>query len=326
MHPAFRQEKIELAKIAQRSGISRRNDNIFQITNREFESLIYGKESPYATYPEYVTIDAITRDDIIAFYNKYFHPNNTIFAVWGDFKVEDLQKKLEKVFAEWKSTKVDFPPQPTVDYQYKYTVNYIEKTDVNQTHTQIGHIGGIMNNPDYPALTVMNQILSSDRMFKVIRTQEGLTYAPWGYYGANYEYPGVFNCGTQTKSQSTVYAIRLILNEIKRITEEEVSNEELVRAKDSYLNSFVFNFESKEQIVNRLLEYNYYNYPKDFIEKVKDGIEKVSKEDVLRVAKKYLYPDNLQILVVGNQKEFDEPFSVLGEVNLIDITIPSPKP
>ncbi len=322
MHPAFRQEKIDLAKIEQRSMISRRNDNVWEITGREFGSLIYGKTHPYARYSEYANIDAITREEIVAFYKKYFHPNNIIFAAWGDFKSEDLQKKLENVFAGWPATKIELPAKPKVDYDYKYTVNYVQKPDLNQTHIQMGHIGGMMNDPDYPALTIMNQILSRDRMFKVIRTQEGLTYAPWGYFGAEYDHLGVFNCGTQTKSQSTVYAIRLMLKEVKRMTEEQVTDEELVRAKDSYLNGFVFNFDSKAKIVNRMMTYAYYNYPMDFIDRIKEGVEKVTKSDILRVAKKYLHPDEIQILVVGKQEDFDEPLSVLGQVNEIDITIP----
>jgi zinc protease len=159
-------------------------------------------------------------------------------------------------------------------------------------------------------------------MFKKIRTDEGLAYDVWGYYGANYQVPGVFRCEAQTKSESTVYAIELMLKEIKRITEEEVADEELVRAKERYLNSFVFNFDSRAKIVNRLMTYGFFGYPLDFMDKVKKGVEKVTKEDVLRVAKKYLRPDKVQILAVGKKEDFDKPLATLGEVNVIDIKIP----
>ncbi len=324
MHPVFSEDKIDLAKIEMRSSISRRNDNIWSIASREFNSLIYGKTNPYARYPEYATVDAVTRDDIVGFYRKYFHPNNIVFAAWGDFNAKDMQKKLEAAFREWPAVQTTYPEEPKVDYQYKYTVNFIQKSDVNQSNIQMGHIGGLLNDPDYPALVVMNQILSMDRMFKVLRTKEGLTYAPWGYYGAEYNHPGVFTCGTQTKSQSTVYAIKLMLNEVNRIASEPVTDEELALAKDSYLNSFVFNFDSKSKIVSRMMTYAYYSYPLDFIEKLREGVEKVTKDDVLRAAKSHLQPDKLQILVVGNKDEFGESLSSLGEVNVVDITIPSP--
>lgn len=325
MNPEFRQDKIDLAKVQHRTGISRRNDEIIQITNREFNKLIYGADSHYARHTEYATIDAITRDDLIAFYKKYFHPNNMMMTVWGDFKTKDMIKKLTKTFAKWKAEPVDIPPTPKVDYKFKYTVNFIDKPDVNQSHIMMGHIGGIRSNPDYPALSIMNRILSFDRMFKKIRTDEGLAYAVWGHYGAGYDHPGVFSSGAQTKSPSTVYAIELMLKEMQRITQEEVTDEELKRAKDQYLNSFVFNFDSKAKIVNRMMTYEYFDYPRNFAEKIKEGVEKVSKADVLRVAQKYLNPDNVQILVVGNKEDFDKPLSTLGDVSVIDIMIPEPK-
>ncbi len=184
----------------------------------------------------------------------------------------------------------------------------------------------MLDNPDYSALSVMNSILSFDRMFKKIRTDEGVAYSVWGSYGASYVNPGTFSCGAQTKSESTVYAIDLMFKELKRITEQEVSDEELAKAKDQYLNSYVFNFDSKSKIVNRMLTYAYYGYPLDFIEKVKKGVEKTTKADVLRVAKKYLQPNKIQILVVGKQEDFDKPLSTLGNVNAIDIAIPPAPP
>jgi zinc protease len=324
MTPAFAEDKIQLAKIWQNSIISRRNDEIRQISRREFQKLIYGRDNPYARHPEYATIGAVTREDMLDFYKRYFYPNNTIMAVWGDFNAKTMAAKIRNYLGKWKSVKISVPSPPVVKYPYKYTVNLIDKTDVNQSNILIGHIGGLMSNPDYPALNVMNSILSYDRMFKKIRTDEGLAYAVWGYYGASYQYPGVFSSGAQTKSESTVYAIELMLKEIKRITEEEVTDEELSRAKDEYLNSFVFNFDSKEKIVRRLMTYGYYGYPLDFMDKVKAGVEKVTKADVLQVAKKYLRPEKVQILVVGKKEDFGRPLSSLGPVNVIDITIPSP--
>jgi zinc protease len=323
--PAFREDKLALAKIQQKSGISRRNDDIGGITYREFDRLIYGKDSPYARQTEYATIDAVTRQDLVDFYNAYFHPNNTLMAVWGDFKADEMTAKLAGVLGAWKKGKPSTLPWPKVNYEFRSTVNYVEKPDVNQSNIMLGHVGGLLNNPDLPALSIMNQILSFERMFKRIRTDEGLAYSVWGDYGANYVYPGAFSCGAQTKSQSTVYAINIMLQELKKITEQEVTDEELAKAKDGYLNSYVFNFESKPQIVNRLMMLAYYGYPLDFTEKQKAGVEKVTKADVLRVAKKYLQPGKVQILVVGKKEDFDKPLSTLGPVNVIDITIPGPK-
>lgn len=325
INPLFPEEKIDLAKIELRAGISRRNDDVGQITSREFSKLIYGEDSPYARHTEYSTVKAITKEDLVSFHRKYFHPNNISFAVWGDFNWKELKKKLEKTFTSWKPAKFNIPKKSEINYKFNYSVNYIEKTDIDQSNIMLGHIGGKLNNPDYPALTVMNQILSFERMFKRIRTNEGLAYSVGGSYGASYDHCGVFGANCQTKSESTVKAIQLMLEEINKIKKDKVTDEELKRAKDSFLNGFVFNFDSKSKILNRFLTYDFYKYPADFMDKIKQGVESVSKDDVLRVAEKYLKPDSVRILVVGNHKNFDKPLSVLGKVNTIDITIPSPE-
>ncbi len=322
--PVFAEDKIELAKVQIRAGIARRNDNVRQIQSREFTKIIYGAESPYARHEEYATIDSISRGDLIAYHKKYFYPNNMIMAVWGDFKSKEMMDKLEQSFGKLKSAELNIPPAPEVSYDYKSTINYIDKQDVNQSNILMGHIGGRYDNPDYPALLVMNQILTTDRMFKKIRSDEGLAYNVFGYYGVALDHPGIFNAGAQTKSESTVYAIRLMIKEIERMTQEEVTDEELNRGKDEFLNSYVFNYDSKGKIVNRMLTFAHFDYPLDFADQIKSGVEKVTKADVLRVAKQYLRPDNLQILVTGKKQNFDEPLSVLGEVNEIDITIPNP--
>lgn len=324
MDPAFPQEKIDLAKIEQKSQIARRNDDVGQIAGREFARLIYGQDNVYARNTEYATIEAITRDDLVAFHGRFFHPNNVILAAWGNFKAKDMQRQIAAAFANWKLQQLDIPKPPPVDYRFDYSVNYVDKPDVNQSNILLGHIGTTMDNPDYPALVVMNHILSWERMFKRVRSDEGLAYSVWGYFGADYDHPGSFSAGCQTKSESTVKAIRLMLEEIRKIQNTEVTDDELGRSKDQYLNGFVFNFDSRGKIVERQMNYAFYGFAKDFAEQVKAGVERVTKTDVLRVAKAYLQPDQVRILVVGRQQDFDEPLASLGQVTVIDIAIPQP--
>jgi zinc protease len=328
MNPAFRQDKIELAKMQNRSAISRRNDYVGEIAGREFEKLIYGPASVYARQTEYATIDNISRDDLVAFHKKFFGPNNMMLAVWGDFDTKQMIEKIEKAFEGWRKVDLDLPETPQVQYEFRKTVNVVRKDDINQSNIYLGHIGGLMSDPDYFALIVMNRILGggfTGRLFKNVRSREGLAYSVFGAYSANFEYPGEFYVGCQTKSESTVHAIRAMLREVKKMQESEVTDEELALAKDSFLNSFVFNFDSKGEIVNRLMTYDYFGYPADFLQKTKENVEKVTKADVLRVARKHLKPDKVQILAVGRPDDFDEPLSVLGPVNEIDITIPPPQ-
>jgi zinc protease len=323
--PVFAQDKVDLAKITLRTAISRRNDNVGAIANREFNKLIYGERSPFSRQAEYATIDAIGRDDIVRFYKAYFHPDRMLLAVWGDFSAKQMVGKIDALLGDWPAVSTPKPELPAVEYRFASTVNHIQKPDLNQSNIMLGHIGGLMDDPDFPALTIMNRILSFDRMFKTVRTSEGLAYTVWGDYGAGFRTPGVFSAGAQTKSESTVKAISLMVKEIKRISAEEVSDEELNRAKDQFLNSYAFLFESKAQVINRMLTYAYYGYPLDFAQQIFKKIEAVGKADILQAAQKWLKPGQLQILVVGKAEDFDQPLSTLGAVNAIDITIPVQK-
>ena len=328
MNPAFREDKIQLAKIRHRSAIARRNDNVRGIASREFDKLIYGSDSVYARHTEYATIDNISRDDLLAFHKKFYHPNNMMLGVWGDFDTKEMIKKIEEAFKGWEKVDMDLPPAPEVQYEFRPTVNVIRKDDINQTNIYLGHIGGLKSDPDYFALILMNRVLGSgftSRLFRNVRSRKGLAYSVFGNYSANYDFLGVFYVGCQTKSEATVRAIRAMTEEVKKMTEGEVTDEELALAKESYLNSFVFNFDTNGEIVRRLMTYEYFGYPPDFLEKTKENIEKVTQKDVLRVARKHLRPDKMQILAAGRPQDFDESLSVLGPVREIDITIPAPK-
>ncbi|MEM9663645.1 MAG: pitrilysin family protein [Bacteroidota bacterium] len=327
VNPAFPEDKVELAKNQQKSGIARRNDDAQQIAFREFDALIYGEESPYARTPEYFTVDAISRDDVVAFHEAFFHPNNVILGVWGDFDTEAMAATLRAAFADWPANpSFAAPAMPEVNTESDYGVYYAPKMDVNQSTVLLGHPGEVrLDDPDYHALTVMNEVLSgfSGRLFQNVRKDQGLAYAVFGGYTANYNRPGLFYSGVITKSESTVEAAQSVQTEIEKLRAAPPTEDELSLAKDSYLNSFVFNFDTRSEIVGRMMTYEYYGYPTDFLEQRKNGVEAVTAADVQRVAAQYLRTDDLKILAVGNGDEFGEPMATLGDVTTLDISIPT---
>jgi zinc protease len=329
-NPAFPPDKIQLAKVRMSSGIARRNDDVANIANREFFKLLYGSESPYARSTEYATVHNITREDIVQFHRRYFHPNQITLGLWGDFESDEVRSQVEKLFGSWERKDVEIPPVPTVPSVAtagKASVNFIPKDDINQTNLRIGHLGGRRDDPDYFAMTLMSEILGggfSSRLFKLIRSEQGLAYRVGASWSAAWDHPGSFYIVCNTKSETTMKATTEILKEVRRITEEPVTEDELRLAKDGILNSFVFNFDSKGEIVQRLMIYQYYGYPRDFLQKYRSNVEKVTAEDILRAARKHIKPENLTILAVGRAADFDEPLDTLGEVHTIDISIPPP--
>ena len=329
MNPAFREDKIELEQVQHRSGIARRNDNPGGITRREFSKLIYGADSPYARTTEYDTINSITRDDLVAFYQKFFRPNNIILGVLGDFDSETMLAKIQEAFKGWEPAEIDLPEKPKIPEAYGKRVALVNKEDVNQTNIRMGHIGWLRKNEDYPALVVMSQILGigfSSRLINSIRVEKGLAYSVGNNYGAGYDVPGVFFIACGTKSEATVTAIEAILTEVEKMRAEEVTDQELKQAIDGFMNSSVFDYDTKGEILSRALRYEYHDYPQDFVEQLMAGIRVVTKADVKRVAAEYLHPDKFTLIAVGKASDFDKPLNTLGDVTEVDITIPPPSP
>jgi zinc protease len=326
--PEFRQEKIDLAKTQLRGEIARRNDSPDSIAGREFDELVYGKNTPYGWRTEYATVDRIQRQDLVAFYQRYYFPANIMLAVQGDFVTAEMKARLEKLFGAWNAQQAPVPPFPKVEAQRSGGVYLATKTDVTQTFFALGHLGGVLRDKDYPALEVMGDILGggfSSRLFKRVRTQLGYTYNIYAYWGATYDHPGVFDVSGSTKSATTVAAIKVIQEEIARISSQEVTDEELKLAKDTVLNSFVFNFDTPSKTLSRLVNYEYYGYPKDFIFQYQKAVREVTKAEVLEAARRHLRPKELTIVAVGNPNDFGQPLSALGlPVHDIDLTIPQP--
>lgn len=326
---AFREDKVELAKTQLRSSIARRNDDPFGIASREFSSLVYGPNTPYGWIIQYSDVDNIYRQDLINFYKRYYFPANIMLAVYGDFSSADMRARIEKLFGEWNYKQPPVPPFPEFKSKPAPGIYVAEKPDVTQTFFEIGHIGGLLRDKDFPALEVAADILGSgftSRLVRRIRTELGYAYSIGASWGAGFLTPGLFTISGSTKSQSTLETIQTIEEELRKLRSGEVTDEELKTAKDTVLNSFVFFFDTPAKTINRVVLYDYYGYPKDFIFTYQKAVAAVTKADVLRVAREYLKPENLTIVAVGNAREFVKPLSTLKlPVHTLDLTIPEPK-
>jgi predicted Zn-dependent peptidase len=326
-HPAFAEDKIELARVQMNAEIARRNDNVGGIVGREFSRLIYGPASPLARLTEYATVAAVTRDDLLAWHAKYFHPNNVYLGVVGDFDAAEMKRAVQAALGDWPRGPAFAEPEVPYNERVEPGVYFIEKADVTQANVRMGHLGILHSNPDYFAVEVLNEVLGggfSGRLMQNVRSKQGLAYSVFGGVGASYLRPGIFRVGLSTKSESMAQAVAALQAEVRRIIAEPPTAEELKQAKEAILNSFVFNYTSLSQILGQQMTFAYYGLPADYLETYRDNIEKVSSKDVARVAGTYIHPDRTVLLVVGKSAEFDKPVSTFGEVREIDITIPAP--
>jgi zinc protease len=323
-HPAFRQDKIDLAQKQFTSLISRRNDDLDEIASRESTKLAYGPENPYARTPEIYTVTAVTRDDLLAWHQRTVAPNNMILGIAGDFDSAAMEQRLRQIFGAMPRRTPVAPDLPAF-HEPKAGIYFVEKNDVNQSEITMVDLGIERRNPDYYALEVMNHLFGegfASRLFANIRTRQGLAYSVGGGVGSAYDHPGITRLAMGTKSGTTAAGIEALRKEMNKLITGHVEEEEVRKAKDSILNSFIFEFDSKEKVLAERMRYEFYGYPADFLERFRAGIEKVTPADVDRVAGKYIHPERMAVLVVGNSKDFDRELATFGKVNTIDITIP----
>ena len=326
LHPAFKADKLALAKRQLDTGISRRNDDAGNIAIREAQAVVYGTSSPYARHTEYATVDSVTLEDLDAWHKKTVVPNGMIVSVYGDFDAAAMEAKLRAAFSGLpkgeviQTAKLDFSGT-------KAGVYFVNKDDVNQSSVYIAGLGTERSNPDYYALSVMNEIFSGgfgSRVVQAVRTRLGLAYSVSGEYGASYDHPGMFLVGAGTKSASTVAAVTAIDSEIEGLKTKPPTADELKKAKDQVLNSFIFNYDSPDKTLSEQVALAFYGYPSDFLDKYKSGIEAVTAADVSRVAAKYIDVSKLAVVVVGNESEMKTPLSTLGKVTTVNVAIPPP--
>lgn len=325
-HPSFRTDKLTLGKRQADTGIARRNDDAAGIAGREAGLVAYGKNNPYDREVEYATIDAVKISDLQSWHERTIAPNNMIVAIAGDFSSAAMEAKLRKAFAGLKPG-VEVKAPEVAFHDPQHGVFFANKADVDQSNVYIVGLGTERSNPDFYALSVMNEIFSGgfgSRVIQSVRTKLGLAYNVGGSYGAGYDHPGLFVAEAGTKSASTVAATKAVLDEIGRLKTVPPTAEELHSAKDQLLNSFIFNYDSREKTLNEQVVLALYGYPPDFLEKYKAGIERVTSADVERVANKYVDVNKLAVVIVGNQGEMGTPLTELGPVTNLDITIPPP--
>jgi zinc protease len=326
-HPKFSAEKLQLAQQQEATAIVRRNDDEDGIAARESAKLVYGVNSPYTHQPELATIATITLADLQAWHDSTIK-GQLIVGIYGDFDPAAMEAKVRAAFESLPAVTPE-PPRHDEFAGPRPGVYFIDKEDVNQSNVQIVALGVDRRNPDVPALEVMNEILGGgfgSRLFLKVRTQLGLAYAVGGGFSLPYDHPGSFQVEALTKSASTVDATKAALEEIAGLNTRPFTKDELQRARDNIVNSFLFDYDTKDKILDESEKLEFYGYPPDYLETFHAALEKVTLADLTAAAKKYIHPEKLAVLVVGNGPEIKPSLDALGmgTPQPIDIIIPQP--
>lgn len=325
-HPAFNEKRVDIARKHLFEGLRRQNDDPKEIADREVIRAIYAGH-PLGVVPTFETARAITRQDMIAFHQRFFRTDNMVLAVAGDFERDSLIRELNALFAKpAAASALVVPAIPQPAQLFSPEVLYARK-DVNQTVIRMGHLGITKDNPDIYAVRILDYILGgsfTSRLMMEVRTNQGLAYNVDSRFDVGRRYTGTFIAETETKAQTTGKVITLMEGIIGGMTKAPVTDAELKAAKEYIINSFMFGFTSPASIVTQRARLEFYGYPADYLENYRANIARVTAADVLAAARKYLRPDAFKLVVVGDSAHFDKPLSTLGTVRELDLKQPIP--
>jgi zinc protease len=271
------------------------------------------------------TIGAISLADLQAWHDKTIG-GKLIVSVGGDFDAAAMEAKLRSVFERLPQV-TPLPPRHDEVHAPKQALYFINKEDVNQSNIQIVGLGMDRHNPDLPKISVLNDILGggfASRLFQTVRTKLGLAYSVGGGFNAAYDHQATFDVEVLTQSATTVKATQAALDVIGGLDKEPFTEGELNRAKDDILNAFLFRYDTKGKVLAEQVRLEFYGYPADYLETYEAGLKKVTLSDVNAAAKKYIHPDQLAVLVVGNASEIKPGLEELklGPPHPVDISIP----
>jgi zinc protease len=306
-NPAFPEDRIRREKESMAAPLRNRNRNLTTVASTTWEKLIYGEDSPITAEVTETTINNITRDDVVAWHKKYWGSNNAILVVTGDFKKAEMLAKLEATFGKWRAAEAKATPNwPKVTGVAAkpgvYMVQPLGATP-NQGVIRIGTLSLTQDDPDYAAVDLMNYTLGggsfSSRITQVVRTDQGLAYTANSSVGAALHYPGALAGFTQTKNSTVVFATQLIMNEIERMYSGDITDKDLQFAKSARINAFPSMFSTVNGNVVNFAGLELEGRPRDFYDTYLDRYQKVTLADVKRVAKKYLQPDKMVVLITG---------------------------
>ncbi len=318
-HPAFDAAKLPLARDLAKGRLERENDDPDTVLWRELARLVYGADSPYGRTPTFATLDAVDRADLVAWHRRSLQPQSVVLGLAGDFRADAALAAVRAAFADWPRGAAELPTGAAVPYRRQPNPGLfvIDKSDMSQSEVAMAHLGVLRNDPDFFAIEVLNEVLSgsfASRLISHVRTEQGLAYEVDGRIGADWDHPGLAALDLSTKRSSTAAGIAALLAEARDLTARPPTDEEVARARQSLLASFVFHADSPAKVLAQQLVFELFGYPLDRLERYRAGIEAVTAAAVRQAAVRHLHPDQFTILVVGPGETGDRSLAPFGKV------------
>ena len=319
--PAYPQDKIELKKSTMQEELRRRNDQPSEIARREIYRLLY-QNHPWGRDASLATIDAITRNDILSYHQTVFQPEGAVIGFTGDLNSETARDLSARYLSGLKKRGGQIAKVPPVGEPSEPGVYYAFK-DVNQAYIMTGHLTIDYFDPRRPASDMMNYILGGGSfqsiLTKKIRIDAGLAYSVGSRFTTPTDGIGVFRVGASTRLDQSGRTLELMREVISQFALKGPTPEEFEAARQAFLNSYIWQYETSSDILGQLVYYKWKGLPLDTPQRDLDAYQKMTLEDVRKVASELLHPDSLITVVVGDKAKMDRPLEDFGRVHNLDL-------
>ncbi|MFP5245651.1 MAG: M16 family metallopeptidase, partial [Thermoanaerobaculia bacterium] len=293
------------------------------IAGKRFANLLYGS----GAYGNSVSGNAesvarITIDDVRRFYQQHYIPNHSSVVVSGDVDPQQAIDLVTRVLGDWQPGPE--PPRPTVTPKPidSSRIYVVDRPQAVQSEIRVGHIGVARSTEDYFALSVMNAIFGgvfNSRINLNLRERHGYTYGARSQFAFRRQ-AGPFVVAAPVRNEVTRESVSEMLSELRRIRTGDLEDRELDDTKSYLMGVFPATVQTASDIAARLVDMELYGLPEDYFDRYRENIAAVTKDDITRVANKYLDPDRVLIVIVGNAKQIREPIGTLGfPVHELDI-------
>ncbi|HEY6945551.1 MAG TPA: pitrilysin family protein [Candidatus Acidoferrum sp.] len=315
LHPNFPKEEIERVRKERLAALVREKDESFSVASRVMRAALYGPHHPYG-YPDIGTADslkAISRDDLLKFWQDHYFPNDAALVVTGNIKLATLKPLLEKAFSAWKEGK---PTATTMGAPESADARWIlvDRPGAPQTTLECYELGAARSTPDYAPLEVMNTELGglfSSRINMNLREAHGYTYGAGSTF-AYHRQRGPFLAYSDVRTDVTAPAVTEIFNELKRIRDTQMTPEEMKLSKDSITRSMPGRFERGTDAAGTFAELFIYNLPLDYFSKLPDAVDAVTPEQAEAIAQKYIHPEKIVVVAVGDRSKIEDEMKKLN--------------
>lgn len=305
LHPSFPENELKLYKENTIKGLQFQRSQSDFLADEQISRIVFGSHPYGSVSPKPADIEKLSREKLVDFHRQTLIPNNAMLIVVGDVERESLLSELNELFADWKQGELNQPTFDAPPARIERTLTIVDRVGSAQSNIVLSNLGIERKNPDYFPVIVMNQILgagASSRLFMNLREEKGYTYGAYASFDSR-RLAGAFEATAEVRSPVTGDSLKEFFYELERIRDEKVSNEELQDAKNFLTGVFPLRAETQEGLTNLIVSQKLYDLPDDYLQTYRENVSRVTVEDVQRVAQKYIHPENLAIVIVGDAGE-----------------------